>query len=211
MARDEELTRLAALGEPTRREIYDHVAASGREVSRDEAARAVGVSRKLAAFHLEKLLQSGLLEAVYRRMTGRSGPGAGRPAKLYRRAPNETAVSLPERQYDLLARILVAAGPDPESVRRAARDAGLSLQRAGRGRSGLLRTLSNHGYEPYRDDGEIRLRNCPFDAVARENRSVVCDMNLALLTALRDATGATALTPALDPKPGCCCVAFRSS
>ncbi len=211
MARDEELTRLAALGEPTRREIYDHVAASGREVSRDEAARAVGVSRKLAAFHLERLLQSGLLEAVYRRMTGRSGPGAGRPAKLYRRAPRETAVSLPERQYDLLARILVAAEPDPESVRRAARDAGLSLHRAGRGRAGLLRTLSNHGYEPYGEHGEIRLRNCPFDAVAQENRSVVCDLNLALLTALRDATGASGLIPALDPKPGCCCVVFRSN
>jgi predicted ArsR family transcriptional regulator len=81
---DEELSRLSQLGEPTRRAIYLHIAGSTDAVSRDDAARAVGISRKLAAFHLEKLLGAGLVEAVYRRLTGRTGPGAGRPAKLYR-------------------------------------------------------------------------------------------------------------------------------
>jgi predicted ArsR family transcriptional regulator len=216
---------LALLVDRTRRAIFLHAASSPVEVSRDEAAAAVGVSRKLAVFHLEKLVDAGLLEPVYRRLTGRSGPGAGRPAKLYRRSSRRFEVSLPARRYELAARILVealqtAGEPDLEPVRRTAREVGIGIgrslwTRAGprpaqeRLRSEMLRTLTEFGFQPLRDDGLVRLRNCPFEALARDHRSLICDMNLALLTGLRDGSRTTSLIPELDPVPGCCCVVFR--
>ena len=95
----EQLESLSVLGDPTRRALYQHVLTSRVEVSRDEAASAAGISRKLAAFHLEKLLESGLLEASYRRLSGRSGPGAGRPAKLYRQSSAGLLVTLRQLGY----------------------------------------------------------------------------------------------------------------
>src|SRR5579871_3156353 len=91
-----EIESIAALDEPVRRRLYLYVAANG-DSSRDDAARAAGISRSLAAFHLDKLVEEGLLEAVYRRLSGRSGPGAGRPSKLYRRSRREVHIDLPPR------------------------------------------------------------------------------------------------------------------
>ena len=207
MPGDEALARVAALAEPTRRAIYGFVAASGGDVSRDEVAEAVSVSRKLAAFHLERLLDAGLLETSYQRLGGRTGPGAGRPSKLYRRARTETSVTLPERDYELVARILLAAQPDAAAVNRAARELGRAAGTEAR-ESGLLATLTAHGYEPRVHADEVRLRNCPFDALARDHRSLVCDLNLQLLKGVVEAAGAPE-TPILDPRPGWCCVALR--
>jgi predicted ArsR family transcriptional regulator len=209
MCVDEQLAKLAVLGEPTRRAIYRHVLASPGEVSRDEAARAAGVSRKLAAFHLERLLDAGLVEAVYRRLTGRSGPGAGRPAKLYRPSSQPVEVSLPERRYDLAATILAGAEPDRDTVRRKAREYGRAIGRKVHGHAGLLRSLAEHGFRPVVEDGVVRLRSCPFDALVSDHRDLVCEMNLALLTGVRDASGASSLRPELEPAPGRCCVVFR--
>src|SRR5690606_38891806 len=81
----------------------------------------------LAAFHLDKLVDGGLLEAGSRRLTGRSGPGAGRPAKVYRRAAGERGVSVPARDYRTAAGVLAEAaeraGLDAE-VQEAARRRG---------------------------------------------------------------------------------------
>src|SRR5687768_1454271 len=100
---------LAALDDPARRAMFDLVARSGTAVSRDAAAEALGVSRRVAAFHLDRLAEQGLLAVEYRRPPGRTGPGAGRPAKLYRRAEGEVAVSVPERHYDVVGGLLAAA------------------------------------------------------------------------------------------------------
>jgi predicted ArsR family transcriptional regulator len=221
--------RIAVLADPVRRALYTYVAdrPPPGEVSRDQAARAVHISRALAAFHLDKLVAQGLLEASYRRLTKRRGPGAGRPAKLYRRATLPVAVSLPPRDYELAARLFAstaAAGapaPTRARLRRTAQRFGTSLgrearRRAGRrsDRSALLRQLQavlrEHGYEPFRaSDGAIRLHNCPFDALARDYRPLMCGMNQALLAGVIRGLGLAGCTAALDPQPGTCCVAVR--
>ena len=109
---------IAALGDPVRRRLYEHVVGATDAVSRDQAASAIGIKRALAAFHLDKLVDAGLLEVEYRRLTGRTGPGAGRPSKLYRRSGREFDVTLPPREYDLGAQVLATA------VQRAAASGG---------------------------------------------------------------------------------------
>src|SRR5215204_7026372 len=98
--RSAQVSAVAALSEPTRRRLYDHVAGQPHPVSRDEAAAAVAVPRATAAFHLDRLVDDGLLEVHFERRSGRTGPGAGRPSKLYRRSDSAVEVSFPERHYD---------------------------------------------------------------------------------------------------------------
>jgi len=218
---------LALLDEPVRRALYTYVAGRPEAVGRDEAARAVRVSRALAAFHLDKLVAAGLLEASYRRLSRRRGPGAGRPAKLYRRSGRQLELSVPPRRYELAARLFaesVAVAPGPgaeEPVWSAARRLGNSLGEAARRHAGprpsrarLLASaaavLRAHGFEPARAAGVMRLRNCPFHALARDFRPLVCGMNLALMEGLIAGLGAYGITAELDPQPGHCCVAFRA-
>lgn len=214
-------TNLAALGlldEPVRRKLYDWVVAQPEPVGREQAAKAVGISRALATFHLDKLAEAGLLEASYRRLTGRVGPGAGRPARVYWRSAREFSVTVPERRYQRAADLFAAAleriggGRVPEVLAETARAAGARLGRSvrrGAGRSALVRALESGGYEPITDTfGVVRLRNCPFDALAEAHRPLVCGTNLALARGIADGAG-TDLEPILDPQPGYCCVAFR--
>lgn len=216
---------IATLEEPQRRALYDWVVAQGTAVGRDAAAAGVGISRALAAFHLDRLAEAGLLTVEYRRLSGRTGPGAGRPAKLYRRAAGEVVVSLPERRYALAARMLADAvdrsGIGSDAIEASAHDAGRAIGRAaravagprpsrGRRREALLEVLSDHGYEPRVDaTGEILLANCPFDALVDEHRQLVCGMNLALAEGALEALGDTRLHAELDEPPGHCCVSFR--
>jgi predicted ArsR family transcriptional regulator len=212
---DRDLAAIGLLQEPVRRALYGHVVAAGGEVSRNQAAEAVGVQRGLAAFHLDKLVEAGLLEVSYRRLGERRGPGAGRPAKLYRRAPGEVAASLPPRTYQtaahLLAEAVEQAGADLElqaAARRAGRDAGRRLAATGADRE-VEGLLAARGYEPYRDGTALRLRNCPFANLAGEFPVVVCAMNLALIEGLLDGIGVPAGRAVMDPAPGRCCVAVR--
>jgi predicted ArsR family transcriptional regulator len=223
---DGELDTVTVLGERLRRALYFHVLARG-EVGRDEAAAEVGISRSLAAFHLDKLVDAGLLEARYRRLSGRQGPGAGRPAKLYRRSERDLAVSVPPRNYELVARLLLRAAEEREGGRGRARDArareaqayGLALGRTARERAGdkrgrralvdaLIEVLGEEGFAPSREDGTIRLGNCPFDALARDYTNQVCGMNLEVMRGVARGLQAGWLRTALDPRPGTCCVAF---
>ncbi|MFB4320265.1 helix-turn-helix transcriptional regulator [Actinomadura sp. 21ATH] len=220
----EDIEAIAVLQDPLRRRLYAYVGAQGHEVSRNEAAEAAGVQRTLAAFHLDKLVEAGLLETVSRRLTGRSGPGAGRPAKLYRRAPGERAVSLPPRDYrtaaELLAETAEAAGLD-EELRAAARRQGRAL-RGGEppcGASGdpgapgdlgdVARLLERRGYEPHADGAVLRMRNCPFDALSERFPPLVCGMNLALLEGLLE--GAEGVRVRIDARPGWCCTVVEPS
>ncbi|MQY15450.1 hypothetical protein SRB5_56320 [Streptomyces sp. RB5] len=195
---------LAALGDPVRRRLYEHVAAAPDDVGREAAAEAAGISRSLAAFHLDKLVEAGLLAVSFRRLSGRTGPGAGRPAKLYRRAEGEHAVSVPPRSYDaagrLLAEVLEDAGLDRE-LQTAARAAGTPVS------GDMEAALRERGYEPYRDGDTLRLRNCPFHTLATEFPALICGMNLALLEGL----ASSEWTPAMDPCPGGCCVSLSKN
>ena len=214
-----DLASLSSLDDPVRRRLYEVVTRQAGPVSRDEAASAAGIGRALAVYHLDKLVESGLLTASYQRPPGRSGPGAGRPAKLYARSDREFAVSVPPREYELAARLLVqAVEADPGDRSRAAlaaaaRRLGTELGSAFRPdaaeRDDVEGALARQGYEPCRDrDGVIRLRNCPFHQLAEEHRDVVCGMNLALVEGLFAGLGADGWHPSLDPRPGHCCVAI---
>jgi predicted ArsR family transcriptional regulator len=227
---DQQLAGVSGLADPVRRALYRYVAERGVAVGRDDAARAAGIGRSLAGYHLDKLVDSGLLEARLERRTGRSGPGAGRPAKLYVRAPRQIELSLPVRDYAALARLLaLAVEADPTGVaqgalHQAARALGTKLGANVAGRTGpeaerqevltaARRVLADRGYEPYDDpDGVIRLRNCPFDRLAAEHRELVCGANLAMLAGLTDRLGGVELVQAkLDPQPGQCCVALATA
>jgi predicted ArsR family transcriptional regulator len=220
---DQQLVSVAGLGDPHRRALYHYVSDHGAAVSREEAARAVGIGRPLAAYHLDRLVDDGLLEASYERRTGRRGPGAGRPAKLYRRSSRVVELSLPARDHALLARLLARAieadpsGAARRALRSVARNLGEELATdpapaGGRDRflDRLRRILASHGYEPYDDtDGTIRLRNCPFDRLTTEHRDLVCEANQAMLEGLIDRLGGAGRVQALlDPQPGRCCVAL---
>lgn len=227
-ARDAAIDTLALLAEPARRRLYEWVVAQSEPVGRDAAATAVGVGRPLAAFHLDRLVAAGLLDVTYRRLTGRSGPGAGRPAKLYRRSGREVQVSLPTRRYELAARLFadaLAAGSAPDAsatdaLAAAAADFGTELGRTARRRAGprptraallsaALQVLEETGFEPAMAGDVVTLRNCPFDAIARTHRDVVCGMNLSLMDGVIGGLRATGIRAELDPQPGMCCVVWR--
>lgn len=208
---------IAALQEQVRRDLYCYVTSQAQEVSRGEAADACGVHRSLAAFHLDKLVEVGLLEVTYRRLTERSGPGAGRPAKLYRRTVTEHHVSLPPRSYEtaalLLAEATEQAGADSQTesvARRFGERTGMGEQGSGSDLEAVAEVLGRHGYEPHTVGQQLRLRNCPFDSLARQSPPLVCGMNLALLQGLLDGLKANALDVVMDPRPGECCVAVVS-
>ena len=204
------LGALSALGDATRRRAYDHVAACVEPVSRDEVAAALGIGRTLAAYHLDRLATEGLLTVTRERRGGRTGPGAGRPAKLYARSDREVTVSVPPRDYHLAARLLAdAAAADTDGgTRRALTEAARRLG-AEIGVDGELEPLlRDRGYEPFDDAGVTRLRNCPFHAVAQRHPEIVCEMNLALLQGA--VAGREGVVATLEPGPGRCCVALSS-
>jgi len=198
-----EVDVVAVLADPVRRDLYEYVADAGHEVGRAEAADALGVARTLAAFHLDKLVDAGLLEVAHRRLTGRSGPGAGRPAKVYRMAVREHLASVPPRDYRglamLLAEAVEAVGAE-EALKAAA-------QRVPADPREPAEVLAERGYRPYRDGGVIRSRNCPFRALSEEFPVLVCAMNHALIGALLGAGAQVRL----DPRPGECCVVVENS
>ncbi|WP_327296545.1 MULTISPECIES: helix-turn-helix domain-containing protein [unclassified Streptomyces] len=216
---DEALEAVGALAEPVRRRLYRYVVATPGATSRDAAAEAAGVSRSLAAFHLDKLVEAGLLAVTYRRLSGRTGPGAGRPSKLYLRAPGERTVSLPPRSYGsagrLLAEVVDGAGLDRE-LQSAARAAGAAEVPAGADgpvsvEDDLVAVLRSRGYEPYLDGTTVRLNNCPFHALADEFPALTCGMNLAYIEGLLPGcAGGEDWTAAMDPLPVGCCVALTS-
>jgi predicted ArsR family transcriptional regulator len=216
----QDIERVALLDEPARRRLYDFVSGRGRPVGRDEAAAQTGMSRGLAAFHLDRLAEAGLLEVEFRRLTGRTGPGAGRPAKLYTRAERRVSVNLPASKYDLAGDLLASAleqqhpGESPaNAVKRVAARAGRALARsreASGGDSALMEVLDDLGYEPEEfSGGSVRLRNCPFHSLAQGHTDLVCSMNEAFLKGVLDGLPTEQLRARLDPSPGYCCVAIK--
>ncbi|WP_103381747.1 helix-turn-helix transcriptional regulator [Pseudonocardia dioxanivorans] len=223
------ITSAASLDEPTRRRLYAFVVRQPEPVGRDDAAAALGLPRTTAAFHLDRLVDAGLLDVIQERRSGRRGPGAGRPAKLYRRAAREIEVSLPERRYDLVGRLLAGAVDEATSsgrpvgvvLEQRAYAFGRTLAEGGDTAdadcrpSGLaddgpamsvVRVLEAHGYEPRSSDTGITLGNCPFNVLAREYTELVCGANLCLLSGVLDAHPDARLEAELRPGEAGCCV-----
>ncbi len=205
----DDLGVVASLAEPMRRALYEFVVDAARPVSRDEAADALGVSRQVAAYHLNRLVDDGLLQFEFRRLKGRDGPGAGRPSKLYYRSDQVFDVSIPPRRYELAARILLEAAGDghlgSDTLRAVARRTGSQI-----GSTGLDEALAETGYEPVLEDGEIRFRNCPFHVLRDQDSDATCGLNLALIEGMIDGSG-TEVAAYLAPEDGYCCVRLRTT
>jgi len=210
---------IGALADPTRRALYEFVVSRPEPVGREEAATALDLPGHKANFHLDRLVDEGLLEVEFRRLTGRTGPGAGRPAKLYRRADRDWSVSLPPRRYDLVGHLL-AAGVErahrdqvavEEALRDTAHDEGVAVGRAGRSpaaTASLPDVLTHQGYEPRTEDDVLLLTNCPFDALAREHTTLVCSLNHAFVQGVAEGLDDPGVA-CLEPEPGHCCVKVR--
>lgn len=212
---------IGALVDDTRRALYEYVVAQAEPVGREQAAAALGIAQHNVNFHLDRLVSEGLLEVEYRRLSGRSGPGAGRPSKLYRRSSNEFTVSLPPRHYDvvgdLLARAVTrAAGGErlAQAIEDVAHEAGQSIGEAERRRSeppleGVARVLAAHGYDPTVDSEEVVLTNCPFDALAKKHTDLVCGLNRDFVQGIAEGLGHGKVSACLAPEEGRCCVKAR--
>ena len=214
---------IGALADDTRRALYEYVVAQAEPVGREQAAVAVGVAQHRANFHLDRLVAEHLLEVEFRRLTGRTGPGAGRPSKLYRRAAREFAVSLPPRRYDLVGDILATAvsrAGAPETISsaltEAAREEGRSVGSAAEGLdtreplAAMARVLASQGYEPHVRDGVVVLGNCPFDALAHKHTALVCGLNRDFVEGVAEGVGCSQVASCLEPGPGRCCVRVRT-
>jgi predicted ArsR family transcriptional regulator len=210
---------VAALADPTRRALYEYVVAQPDAVGREEAAGALEIAAHTAKFHLDRLVEAGLLATEFRRLTGRTGPGAGRPSKLYRRAERQWSVSLPDRHYDLVGHIL-ASGIEHARSGTAALEEALDDAAATTGRSigeaaapGDFATvgevLAGQGYEPRVEDDTVLLANCPFDALARTHTALVCGLNRTFVQGVADGLGCEGVAALLEPEPGQCCVKVR--
>lgn len=218
------LTAVAALSDQLRRRMYGFIRRARRPVSREEAAETVGISRKLAAFHLDKLVEVGLLRARYEPVGGIRK--VGRTPKVYEPTDAEVHISIPAREHDLLADILIDAVLTPdqgkagrEAALQVARHRGAELgaaerERARPGRLSVERALTmttaalaRYGFEPDRVTPTLlRLRNCPFHPLASKAPQLVCGINHAFLTGFLDTLHAPTLTAILAPRPGECCV-----
>jgi len=227
-----QVSGVGALAEPARRALYLYVVGQPEPVSRDQAAMGAGLPRHTAKFHLDKLVVDGLLDTEYRRLSGRRGPGAGRPTKLYRRSSRQVAITLPPRHYDLAGQILARAVEDAardgipvlQAVQRAAAETGHRLGAAQRPRDersatvlddaaaleAVAAVLAAHGYEPRVQGDRVVLANCPFHALAREHTALVCGMNLHLITALLDELARRDVLAGLDPAPQRFCVTLTT-
>ncbi|HWJ65093.1 MAG TPA: helix-turn-helix domain-containing protein [Nocardioides sp.] len=214
---------IGALADDTRRALYEYVAAQPDSVGREQAAAALGIAPHNVNFHLDRLVSEGLLEVEFRRLSGRSGPGAGRPSKLYRRASREFAVTLPPRHYDLVGDILAdavtraAGGASLEDcLADAAREEGTAVGAAARDvvpappLEAMATVLGSQGYEPRVEDDELVLSNCPFDTLARKHTALVCGLNRDYVQGVADGLGCDEVTASLVPDPERCCVRART-
>lgn len=208
---------VAALADPVRRRLYRYVVAQPGAVGREQAAEGAEVPPHTARFHLERLVEEGLLDVEFRRISGRSGPGAGRPAKLYRRTAAQVSVQLPTRAYDLVGSVLAAAvarslGGEPlatalsDEARLRGRDAGTSYDGTGPDLERTAGLLAEQGYEPLVEERAMSLRNCPFDVLAKEQTELVCGVNLDYVHGAIEGLGCAGVTARLDPGPDRCCV-----
>ncbi|TCO54302.1 helix-turn-helix transcriptional regulator [Actinocrispum wychmicini] len=222
------ISAVAALDDALRREMYLFIRQAHQPVTRDQAAASVGISRKLAAFHLDKLVDAGLLRAHYGQVGGIRK--VGRKPKLYEPTDTDFHVTIPERRHAMLADILIDAvlteGKDEnahQAAIRAATTHGEELGTAERdqvkGRLGAERALTlcegvlvRNGFEPTRESPTcVRLRNCPFHPLAARATDLVCGMNHAFLTGMLTGLDAASIRAILTPRPGECCVELRSA
>jgi predicted ArsR family transcriptional regulator len=226
---DSAIRAVAALEDELRHGMYEFIRAARRPVTREQAAESVGISRKLAAFHLDKLVAAGLLRSDYEPVGGLRK--VGRTPKVYSPVDADIQISIPERKHDVLASILIGAvltersdESAQQATMRVAHERGRSIAEAERaqlrsGRLGAERALTlsesllkRHGYEPDRISPScVQLRNCPFHPITRQSPQLVCGLNHAFLSGVLDGLDAPTVEAVLEPRTGECCVELRST
>jgi predicted ArsR family transcriptional regulator len=205
------MAAVASLGDEKRRQLFELIAASDAAVGRDDAALALGLPRSTASFHLDRLVQDGLLAVEFHKAAGKSGPGSGRPAKMYRQATSEVGASVPDRNYDLAAELLVAAIEHSTATGGAVRDSLLATsyrkgQALASGAESLEDFIAGEGYGPRPDGaGGFVLVNCPFHRLSDGHPDVVCAMNGSFLQGAAAACGESEDRVAPNSEPGQCC------
>ena len=221
------VSRVSALADPIRRALYHFVAHQPGAVSRDQAAAGLEIPRHTAKFHLDKLVDEGLLVPEFRRLSGRTGPGAGRPAKLYRRVRKEVNVTLPRRRYDLAGHVLAdtleriqAGTPLDQAIEAAAGNAANIVVESWPPTESpdverLTGVLAHLGYEPRpeggSDDDGIRLSNCPFQQLSDDHPGVICPLNRRFIDAVGRRLDCTDVQPTSVERGTGCCVALRGT
>jgi len=216
---------VALLAEPTRRRLYLYVRERGEPVGREEAARHAGIKPRLAAFHLDRMAEAGLLDVGYRRLSGRVGPGAGRPAKVYSVSQRSFSVEVPQTRYGLAASMMATAlsadGPegDGKSLQDVATAVGESLggeirqhaRTKGARLEAVQQQLNQLGYEPrVQESGEWTMRNCIFAELSMSHRELVCPMNAAFVAGLLGGAQLPSLRVQRRTAPPGCCVLVTS-
>ena len=205
------LSALAALGDPVRKRLFELVSDSGTALSRDDCAAALGLPKSTIRAHLDKLVDEQLLRVEFRKIGARTGPGSGRPTKLYATARCEVSASVPPRHYDLAASLLAAGVQHSidtgvgieESLAQVAREEGL---RMGRVAGDIQTLLAETGYSPESDgDGGTIMANCPFHRLSQDHQSVVCALNGALLGGALEGCGDARHVLAPDQEISHCC------
>ncbi|MFF8018072.1 helix-turn-helix domain-containing protein [Streptomyces sp. NPDC007929] len=219
---------VSVLSEDSRRRMFAYIRRARRAVTRDEAAASVGISRKLAAFHLDKLVDAGLLRAHYETPGGTRK--VGRQPKVYEPTDAQITVTIPDRRHELLADLLLDAVLTEQAGESAAQAALRAAQRRGRemgeaarsetrpgrlgperGLTACERLLDRYGYEPVRETPtRLRLRNCPFHPLAAKAPDLVCAMNQAFLSGCLDGLEVNGVRATPAPRPGECCVRLGS-
>ncbi|MFF5791949.1 helix-turn-helix transcriptional regulator [Paeniglutamicibacter sp. NPDC012692] len=213
LPKGQEINALSALADPVRGAVYEFVRTRDAAVGRDEVATALGLPRNTVAFQLDRLADEGLLSVEFRRLSGKGGPGSGRPSKLYAPRHVEISASVPHREYGLAAELMAKAierasaegRPVAQVLAEVAREAGEEI---GANAPSLTQALTDHGYRPEeRANGSLGLLDCPFHQLSTNYRETVCSMNLELLSAVVDGTKAPYRACFETPnRDGHCCV-----
>jgi predicted ArsR family transcriptional regulator len=205
------IAAVASLGDGKRRQLFELVASSSGAVGRDDAALALGLPRSTASFHLDRLVEDGMLAVEFHKPAGKAGPGSGRPAKMYRPAVHEVGASVPDRNYDLAGELMATAIEDSVAAGQPVRESLLAAS-YGKGRAmaagsdSLEEFLSAEGYQPEPDGrGGFVLVNCPFHRLSDGHPEVVCAMNGAFLSGAAAGCGEAEERVAKNSAPGQCC------
>lgn len=216
---------VAVLVDPVRRSLFDHVRGQRRPVTREGAAEAVGISRNLTAFHLDKLVEAGLLRARYEAPAGQPR-GRGRAPKVYEPVDDGLSLTVPPRHYELIGEILAdAVAEQPADARAAATRRAIEVGGEVASASGVAvgagadieaevsaaySLLLELGFEPAREGDAIELQNCPFHRLAARQTELVCGLNESFIRGLLDGVGVRRLSTRLQPRPGRCCVRINA-
>ena len=207
---------VAALADPVRRALYRALVRSPVPLSRDQLVRMLNLAPSTAAFHLEKMAREGLLETESKKLGTRTGPGSGRPTKLYKPVLDEVSVSFPSREYELAARLLASAIEASmvtgESVEKALHTIAYAEgQKLGLAAGNTEKALADNGFEPEADAQGLALGNCPFHRLAKDHVGLICGLNTSLLQGTLDGCNDTQHRVEEAPESAPCCARLTTS